>query len=140
MSVVVVGGGPTGVEFAAELCDFLWNDLPKAYPQIKANEVKVTLLEAGSNILSAFNSSLVKKAIISLKKRGVDIRTDSSVCKVEDGVLELDSGYKMPFGTLVWSTGVGPREVVENSPFKTVCKIQFYQIDVSNYLHRKKAE
>uniref|UniRef100_A0A7S4I0K7 FAD/NAD(P)-binding domain-containing protein n=1 Tax=Vannella robusta TaxID=1487602 RepID=A0A7S4I0K7_9EUKA len=119
LSCVIVGGGPTGVEYAAELCDFLWNDLPRAYPQINAHEVKVTLLEAGPNILSAFDASMVKKALTSLRKRGVDIRTDSAVSKVNPESLELDSGYKIPYGTLVWSTGVGPHEVVSKSPFKT---------------------
>lgn len=48
---VVVGGGPTGVEFAAELHDFAIEDLAKLYPEVK-NLVKITLLEAGDHILN----------------------------------------------------------------------------------------
>lgn len=48
---VVVGGGPTGVEFAAELHDFVIEDLPRLYPDVK-DFVKITLLEAGGSILS----------------------------------------------------------------------------------------
>ena len=47
----VVGGGPTGVEFAAELHDFVNEDLVKLYPGVK-DVVKITLLEAGGHILS----------------------------------------------------------------------------------------
>lgn len=47
---VVVGGGPTGVEFAAELHDYVNEDLVKLYPQVK-NAVKITLLEATDHIL-----------------------------------------------------------------------------------------
>lgn len=48
---VVVGGGPTGVEFAAELHDFAIEDLAQLYPEVK-NLVKITLLEAGDHILN----------------------------------------------------------------------------------------
>ena len=48
---VVVGGGPTGVEFAAELHDFVIEDLAKLYPKLKSY-VTITLLEAGDNILN----------------------------------------------------------------------------------------
>lgn len=48
---VVVGGGPTGVEFAAELHDFVTEDLAKLYPSVK-DHAKITLLEAGDHILN----------------------------------------------------------------------------------------
>lgn len=48
---VVVGGGPTGVEFAAELHDFVIEDLAKLYPNLK-DYVTITLLEAGDHILN----------------------------------------------------------------------------------------
>lgn len=51
LSFVVVGGGPTGVEFAAELHDFVHEDLCKLYPSL-INHVKITLLEAGDHILN----------------------------------------------------------------------------------------
>lgn len=51
LSFVVVGGGPTGVEFAAELHDFVHEDISKLYPSLK-EYVKITLLEAGDHILN----------------------------------------------------------------------------------------
>lgn len=48
---VIVGGGPTGVEFSAELHDFVNEDLAKLYPTVKGL-VKITLLEAGDHILN----------------------------------------------------------------------------------------
>ena len=51
LSFVVVGGGPTGVEFAAELHDFVHEDLSKLYPSLH-EYVKITLLEAGDHILN----------------------------------------------------------------------------------------
>lgn len=51
LQFVVVGGGPTGVEFAADLNDFVSEDLVKLYPAVK-DLVKITLLEAGDHILN----------------------------------------------------------------------------------------
>lgn len=51
LQFVVVGGGPTGVEFAAELHDFVIEDLVKLYPMVE-DFVKITLLEAGDHILN----------------------------------------------------------------------------------------
>lgn len=48
---IVIGGGPTGVEFAAELHDFVTEDLSKLYPQIK-NLVSISVIEAGEHILT----------------------------------------------------------------------------------------
>ena len=49
---MVVGGGPTGVEFAAELNDFLWEDAQKAFPACPLADMRITLLEAGDSILT----------------------------------------------------------------------------------------
>lgn len=118
LSCVIVGGGPTGVEFAAELCDFLWKDLPRAFPDVDASQVQVTLLEAGPKILSAFNDRLITNALTTLKKRGAKVRTESRVKEVQKEYIELDGGERIPYGTLVWSTGVGPHDVIANSPFE----------------------
>lgn len=48
---VIVGGGPTGVEFAAELHDFIWEDLVKLYPGVK-DLVKITVIQSGDHILN----------------------------------------------------------------------------------------
>lgn len=52
---VVVGGGPTGVEFAAELHDYVYDDLVKLYPQSK-DYVNITLIEAGDHILNMYGT------------------------------------------------------------------------------------
>ena len=79
LNTVIVGGGPTGVEFAGELSDFFWHDLRRCFPNIPINEVKITVLEASHNILSAFDKRLVERALTNLKKLSVDIRTDTVV-------------------------------------------------------------
>jgi len=112
---VVVGGGPTGVEFAGELSDFFWQDLRRSFPSAPTHLVSVTLLEAQSSILTTFCQQLVDKAIVALKREGVHVRTGSQVAAVTDKTVVLTSGEVLDYGLLVWSTGVGPRPFVLNS-------------------------
>eukprot|EP01129_Flabellula_baltica_P010007 TRINITY_DN4179_c0_g1_i1.p1 TRINITY_DN4179_c0_g1~~TRINITY_DN4179_c0_g1_i1.p1 ORF type:complete len:456 (-),score=88.24 TRINITY_DN4179_c0_g1_i1:64-1410(-) len=108
---VIVGGGPTGVEFAGEFADFFWEDLHRYFPNIPVNEVKITVLEASPQILNAFDRSLVKNAIRSITKRGVYVRTNSIVSRVEKNKVILEDGSEIRTGCILWSTGVGPRKL-----------------------------
>jgi NADH:ubiquinone reductase (non-electrogenic) len=112
LKFVVVGGGPTGVEFAAEVADFLREDLRRYYPDLPHHEVQITLLEAGHTILTSFNRVLVEKAMKSLKKQGVELLTDNPVAEVREKDVVLRDGTVMPCGIVVWSTGVGPRPII----------------------------
>lgn len=112
LNFVVVGGGPTGVEFAAELSDFFWADVLSNFPSIKVNELKITLLEAGDTILSAFSKTLVEQAMKNIKRQGIDMRLHTRVKEVKPNKIILDDGSTINCGMIVWSTGVGPRKFV----------------------------
>ena len=114
LNFVIVGGGPTGVEFAAELSDFFWADVLKYYPSIHVNELKVTLVEAGDSILSAFTKTLVEQAMKNFKRQGVDMKLHTKVKEVKPGKILLDDGSELDCGMIVWSTGVGPRKLVRD--------------------------
>jgi NADH dehydrogenase len=58
LSFVICGGGPTGVEFAAELSDMLNEDLPRSFPRILRNEVSVHLIQSRSHILNTYDETL----------------------------------------------------------------------------------
>ncbi|XP_059437842.1 external alternative NAD(P)H-ubiquinone oxidoreductase B2, mitochondrial-like [Corylus avellana] len=112
----IVGGGPTGVEFAAELHDFVNEDLVKLYPGVK-DLVKITLLEAGDHILNMFDKRITAFAEGKFKRDGINVKTGSMVVKVEGKEIstkEMKSGQvsTMPYGMAVWSTGIGTRPVI----------------------------
>eukprot|EP01133_Synstelium_polycarpum_P004223 gene4223-4923_t len=117
LSFVVVGGGPTGVEFCAELNDLLLDDVSRLFPHVPITDVKITLLEASPNILGAFDATLINKALTNFKKSGVDVRTSTPVKEVHDGHVVLKDGKEVPFGLLVWSTGIGSTKFVESLAF-----------------------
>lgn len=113
---VVVGGGPTGVEFSAELHDFVNEDLVKLYPTVK-DLVKITLLEAGDHILNMFDKRITAFAEDKFHRDGIDVKTGSMVVKVSDKEIstkERGNGNitSIPYGMAVWSTGIGTRPVI----------------------------
>ncbi|KAL8103836.1 external alternative NAD(P)H-ubiquinone oxidoreductase B2, mitochondrial-like isoform X2 [Apium graveolens] len=116
LQFVVVGGGPTGVEFAAELHDFVSEDLVKLYPKVK-DYVKITLLEAGDHILNMFDKRITVFAEEKFQRDGIDLKTGSMVVKVSDSEIstkEIKNGQisSIPYGMVVWSTGIGTRPVI----------------------------
>ncbi|XP_019178450.1 PREDICTED: internal alternative NAD(P)H-ubiquinone oxidoreductase A1, mitochondrial-like [Ipomoea nil] len=108
---VVVGGGPTGVEFSGELSDFIKRDVHQRYAHVK-DYIHVTLIEA-NEILSSCEDSLRKYAIKQLTKSGVCL-VRGVVQDVQPKKIILNDGTEVPYGLLVWSTGVGPSSFVES--------------------------
>lgn len=76
--MVVVGGGPTGIEYAAELRDFIESDLVKWYPEV-ANKVRVTLVEALPKILPMFSQTLIAYTEQTFKDRSINLLTQHMV-------------------------------------------------------------
>lgn len=110
---VVVGGGPTGVEFAAELHDFITEDLRKVFPDL-IPDIAITLLEAGGQILSTFDQVLSAYTMKLFRRQRIHVRTNSPVTRVEEQAILLRDGTEIPYGLIVWSTGIGPTEFVQS--------------------------
>jgi NADH:ubiquinone reductase (non-electrogenic) len=117
LQCVIVGGGPTGVELAAELHDFVREDGRKAYPAIW-KDVRIVLLEAGRQILSSFDSVLSEYTLRLFRRQNIDVRTESPVTRVEADHAVLKDGSVVPFGLLVWSGGVAPRSFTRGLAFR----------------------
>lgn len=110
---IICGGGPTGVEFAAELNDFLLEDLQKAYPHLVA-EARITLVEAMKEILGTFDEKLRRYATELFARQRINVLTQSPVIKVDEKVLYLKDGSELHYGLLLWSTGNGPTKFIES--------------------------
>ncbi|CAN3357057.1 external NADH-ubiquinone oxidoreductase 2, mitochondrial [Diutina catenulata] len=119
LSVVVCGGGPTGVEAAGEIQDYIDQDLKKWVPDI-ASEMQVSLIEAQPHVLASFNPKLVEytshvfdqtniKLLTSCMVKAVDQTTLTASHKLKDGTSET---IKVPYGMLIWATGNAPRPLV----------------------------
>ncbi|KAK1238026.1 hypothetical protein MKX08_002605 [Trichoderma sp. CBMAI-0020] len=121
MHMVVVGGGPTGVEFAGELQDFFEEDIKKLVPDISPR-FKVTLIEALPNVLPMFSKTLIDYTENTLREEKIDIKTKTMVKRVTDKTVEAEvsrpDGTKerveIPYGLLVWATGNAVRPIVKD--------------------------
>jgi len=121
LHMVVVGGGPTGVEFAGELQDFFDQDIKKWIPEI-SDKFHVTLIEALPNVLPMFSKQLIEYTESTFKEEKITIRTKTAVKKVTEKTVEAEAtgpdGKKttevMPYGLLVWATGNAVRPVVKD--------------------------
>ncbi|XP_078151050.1 internal alternative NAD(P)H-ubiquinone oxidoreductase A1, mitochondrial-like [Carex rostrata] len=108
---VSFSGGPTGVEFTGELSDFIMCDVCEKYPHIKEH-IKITPIEA-NELLAPFTPKLRQYATNHLSKSGVTIMKEI-VKEVQEEKILLKDGTEIPYGLLVWSTGMGPSEFVNN--------------------------
>jgi len=105
--VVVAGGGLTGVELAGELAD--------QFP----GRLKLTLVEAGPEIMPGFAPELVHTARKVLEQKGVEIRTAQPIVEAEAQRIHLKDGTTLPFDLLVWAAGVRGSAVLAESGFAT---------------------
>lgn len=117
LNFVVVGGGPTGVEFCGEVADFISQDLKRRYPKV-ADYFKITLVEALPGLLTMFHKSIGGYVQDHLETQGIDIRLNAMVKGVEkdasgQGTVSLANKAgdmeKMDYGVLIWVAGVGMR-------------------------------
>ncbi|KAI0088253.1 FAD/NAD(P)-binding domain-containing protein [Irpex rosettiformis] len=109
----IVGGGPTGVEFAAELHDLLRDDISKHYPSL-SKFTKISLFDVAPRILGSFDEGLQEWATVKFKREGINILTQHHVERVENGKLFVKEQGEVPFGLLVWSTGLAPNPLIQS--------------------------
>jgi len=104
LQVVVVGGGPTGVELAGAVAE-LQRGMKREYPDL-AQFAKVTLVEAGPRVLPMFKEKSSAHAKSELEEIGVDVRVDAAVDRMYSADVHLKSGEVLPAGTIIWAAGV----------------------------------
>ncbi|KAG5647435.1 hypothetical protein DXG03_009365 [Asterophora parasitica] len=113
LNFCIVGGGPTGVEFAAELHDLLHSDIAKHYPAL-ARLAKINLYDVAPQILGSFDKNLVNYTEKTFSRDGISIWTSHHVTKVEPGKMFVKEQGEVPFGLLVWSTGLAPNPLIDS--------------------------
>ena len=114
LNVVVVGGGPTGVETAGAMAELYNGVFKKDYPDVPEGAATITLVEAGPEIFPMFKPDIREYTVGALEKRGVDVQTGDVVESISPTRVKLKSGDKLEAHTLVWGAGLQGNELVRS--------------------------
>jgi NADH dehydrogenase len=111
LTFVVVGGGPTGVEFAGALSELIRLVLRKDFRDLDVTQARVLLLEGADRLLGPFHPSLSEAALRSLRHKHVEVWLRALVKEVRPGEVDLTDGRQLEAGLVVWTAGVRGSDV-----------------------------
>jgi NADH dehydrogenase len=111
LTFCIVGAGPTGVEYAGALAEFVRLVVPQEYPELAATPVRIVLLEGGERVLPQFKPRLSAYTARQLARLGVELQTETLVTSADATGVVLHDGTEMPTATMVWTAGVRPRDL-----------------------------
>ena len=114
LNVVVVGGGPTGVETAGAIAELYRGDFAKDYHGVDPEAAKIILVEAGPELFAMFEPNLREYAERALTDRDVEVKTGEAVASVEPTKVTLKSGEEIKAHTLVWGAGLQGNPLVQS--------------------------
>ncbi|CAF1350089.1 unnamed protein product [Rotaria sordida] len=108
---IVVGGGPTGVEFAAELADLVREDLQHYYPRLVSNDVKITLIEALDHVLSMMDKQISDYTEKHFHRENIEVLMNTFVkaVKQREVIVQAKGSNEqtsIPCSVVVWATGI----------------------------------
>jgi NADH:ubiquinone reductase (H+-translocating) len=114
LNVVVVGGGPTGVETAGAIAELYRGAFAKDYRNVSEEEARITLVEAGPELFPMFKPKLREYTAKALAERTVEVMTDTAVSSVSPTRVTLKPGDVLAAHTLVWGAGLQGNELVQS--------------------------
>jgi len=119
LSFVIVGGGPTGVEFTGALTELIHAPLRRDYPGLDFSQVQVHLIEATGRLLTGLPERLNSYALERFRRMGVDVQLNSLVSQVNRDSVVLKDGRGIPTRTVVWTAGVQGASLSHDWDFQT---------------------
>ena len=147
LSFVISGGGPTGVEFAAELFDMLNEDLGRSFPRILRNEISVHVIQSRGHILNTYDETLSKYAEERFAHDQIEVLTNSRVKEVQkDKIIFSQKDEKgetvtkeIPMGFCLWSTGVSQTDFCKRIADKIDIQTNSHALETDTHLRLKGA-
>jgi NADH:ubiquinone reductase (H+-translocating) len=119
IDIVIVGGGPTGVEIAGSLAEMKKYIIPKDYPELDAGEIDIYLVQGGDQLLKGMSEAASEKSLIFLRKLGVKVILNDRVVKLDGEMVYLTQGDPIPAQKVIWAAGIRGN-VPEGMPEETV--------------------
>lgn len=113
LNFVIVGAGPTGVEMVGALVELFDSVLPGDYPELDLSRARIIMIEMTDKVLPPYGERSRRYAERVLRKRGVDVRLNTTVAEVREHEIELKSGETIPTETLIWAAGIRASPLAE---------------------------
>lgn len=106
LTFTIVGGGPTGVEYAGALAELIHGPVLRDFPMVAPDEVRIVLVEAMDRLLLGMPDRLADYAVERLERRRVEVRTGAMVERISPTEVVLKGGERIPTETVAWTAGV----------------------------------
>ena len=116
MTFVVVGGGPTGVEFSGALSELAYNVLAKDFAGLAVNETRIVLVESSDHLLTPFPPNLREYALKRLQHMNVEVLLNNRVTGATQDKVFLHDGSEIQAHTLFWAAGVCAAPIAQAIP------------------------
>lgn len=129
LTFVVVGGGYTGIEVAAELNDFVESS-QRFYKSVGTDEVKVLVVDPGTRIMHEMSEGLADYGLNLLRKRGMEFLLQTRVKAVTPDRVEFEDGDFVETKTPIWAAGTAPQPAIRKLP----CANERGRIEVNEYM------
>ncbi|MFZ2149720.1 MAG: NAD(P)/FAD-dependent oxidoreductase [Minisyncoccia bacterium] len=113
---VVVGGGPTGVELAAELRELINESFSKYYPCEILKDVSVVLVHRDTELVQQFGPKIKKKTLEVLNKKDIEVMLGSAVKEVGPDYIIINENEKILSDMVIWTAGIKPAEIIFDEP------------------------
>lgn len=134
LNVIVVGGGPTGVELAGAIAEMKKFVLPKDYPDLNFDAMQISLVEGSPAVLGGMSKHASEKALFYLKRLGINVMLNSKVVDYDGQVLTLGDGQQIKTNTVIWAAGISG-VVPEGLPADLVGRGRRIVVDEFNQLN-----
>ena len=106
LTFVIAGAGPTGVELAGTLAEMKRFVLPKDYPELNFDRMKIMLIEGADRVLNTMKTDSSSKALQYLKQLGVDVQLSTLVNNYDGSTIQLNNNQTIASKTLIWAAGI----------------------------------
>ena len=134
LNIVIVGGGPTGVELAGALAEMKKNIFPKDYPELDLSQMRIVLYEASGKLLSSMSDAASTQAFRYLEKLGVEVHLNNRILDYHGSILTLEDKTTISSKTVIWAAGVRVN-ALKGLSHDSYGRANRYRVDRMNRIH-----